>query len=98
MFMMPTGGKNCCVPSCTNCYSKTKGLGISYLSFPKKGLSEEQDIWRGRLVAAVSRGDKVFNPDTHHICSTHITKQCLVFHGKLFSSSHLKITLECNVD
>ena len=52
---MVGGGMNCCVPGCTNYYVKNNN--VSYLSLPKPGVNDE---WRGRLIAAISRGNKNF--------------------------------------
>jgi hypothetical protein len=77
------------VPGCTNFYEKTSKSEkkISYLSFPKLGVSPAQDIWRKQLVAAVRRADSCFKADTHRICSEHFEPKCLVYHGKLLAFS-----------
>ena len=63
------GGNNCCIPGCTNYYEKTKRCCdennvVSYVGFPKAGVSQQQDQWRKSLIHAARRADKHFNPDT----------------------------------
>ena len=67
---------------------------VSYIAFPKKGVTPEQDEWRKRLIIAVARADSNFNPDKQHICSIHFDRMCLLFHGKqiIFTSSTLHMT------
>ena len=67
---------NCCLPGCTNYYVKNNN--VSYLSLPKPGVDDE---WRGRLIAAISCGDKNLKPNVHGICSAHFTnkKELLFF-------------------
>ncbi|XP_062566130.1 uncharacterized protein LOC134228493 [Saccostrea cucullata] len=57
------GGKHCCVVGCSNSNEKTKGQTrhISYFSFPK------DPEWRSKLIAAVNRSDKAFNPECTYI-------------------------------
>ena len=55
-------GVSCCMPGCTNYFDKTKDVGISYLSFPKKGVSFEQDEWRRQLIICVTRADSIQLP------------------------------------
>ena len=49
---------NRCIPGCTNYPKKCKGQGVSFFSFPKKGLNEETDEWRRKLIVAVARADE----------------------------------------
>ena len=79
------GGNNCCVPGCTNYYAKTildVTKSVSYVSFPKVGVSAEQDEWRRGLICAVARADSNFNPSKHRICTVHFERNALLFHGK----------------
>lgn len=76
------GGKHCCIVGCHNSNSKTRfkfdknRRRVSYFSFP--GDKE----WRSKLIAAVNRSDRSFNPETAHICSEHFEDRSLLFHGK----------------
>ena len=56
------GGSNCAVVGCGCCSSRHKG--VSFHTFPKSGRNNETDEWRRRLINAVCRADKSFNPDT----------------------------------
>ena len=81
------GGNNCCIPGCTNYYEKTKRCCdennvVSYVGFPKAGVSQQQDQWRKSLIHAARRADKHFNPDTHKMCSAHFPRRDLLFHGR----------------
>ena len=55
---------------------------ISYVSFPRYGISTTQDEWRKKLILAVSRTDSNFNADTQHMCTCHFLEADLLFHGK----------------
>ncbi|XP_014677906.1 PREDICTED: uncharacterized protein LOC106817735 [Priapulus caudatus] len=76
------GGKNCCVPGCTNSQGKTYGTmpAISYMSFPKD--TPDNHEWREKLVIAVARQDQKFDPAKHHICTDHFERSHLLFSGR----------------
>ena len=74
------GGSNCAVVGCGCCSSCNKG--VTFNTFPKSGKNNETDEWRRRLINAVSRADKSFNPDRALICSRHFEDSCFVPHGK----------------
>lgn len=68
------GGSHCCIIGCGANSSRHRGL--SFHKIPKKGKSTDTDEWRGKLIAAVSRADKGFNPDKAMICSRHFNEEC----------------------
>ena len=68
------------VVGCGCCSSCNKG--VTFHTFPKSGKNNETDEWRRRLINAVSRVDKSFNPDRALICSRHFEDSCFVPHGK----------------
>ena len=55
---------------------------VSYVSFPRAGISPTQDEWRKKLIHAASRADSKFNAVTHHMCTCHFLEIDLLFHGK----------------
>ena len=54
----------------------TKIYDISNFGSYFLGVSEEQDEWRSKMIAAINRCDTSFNPDTHKICSRHFEDNC----------------------
>ena len=90
------GGSNCAVVGCGCCSSRNKG--VTFHTFPKSGKYKETDEWRRRLIHAVSRADKSFNPDRASICSRHFEDSCFVPHGKPCLLFPQLMTCQTNVE
>ncbi|XP_025097451.1 uncharacterized protein LOC112565836 [Pomacea canaliculata] len=70
-------GAHCCIVGCHT--TKAKCRGLSFISIPKAGESEDQDKWRAALIHAINRCDKSFNPKNAKICSRHFEEGCIKY-------------------
>ncbi|XP_025100752.1 uncharacterized protein LOC112567993 [Pomacea canaliculata] len=75
IYKQSRGGSYCCVVGC-HC-SSIKCFGLSFFSFPRPGVSKEQDEWRAALIHAIGRSDKSFTPMRAKICSRHFEEECI---------------------
>lgn len=51
---------------------------MKLFAFRSAGASKESDEWRRRLIVAINRSDKSFNPDNAKICSRHFEDDSLI--------------------
>lgn len=80
---MPGGGDHCCIIGCGANNLRHKGLSFHRIpKVPKNGNSANREEWRRRMITAVCRAAKSFNPNAAHICSRHFEDDCFETFGK----------------